>query len=150
MHDPTVELSLTYPPYFPQSLGFLIPRKGMSCMGRRLAQFPKQLQSHGRDGDVSRQMSCGARAERLGHHGESLNPPPLPPAVVQSHCTQSEVKTKRSLRFGGVCTAVGGEGLDVVPPVGALLCPRLVALTCTRPITLYTLPQSASQAARSL
>ena len=73
-----------YPPYFPQSLRFLIPRKGMSCMGRRLVQSPKQLQSHGRDGDVSRQMSYGALLSAWGITGRTSTLPQPPPAVVQS------------------------------------------------------------------
>ena len=86
-------------------------------MGRRLVQSPKQLQSHGRDGDVSRQMSYGARAEHLGHHRESLNPPSTAPCRSAIPHTQSEAKTKWSPRSGGAYTAVGGEGLDVIPPV---------------------------------
>ena len=113
-------------------------------MGRRLVQSPKQLQSHGRDGDVSRQMSYGARAECLGHHRESLNPPSTSPCRSAIPHTQSEAKTKWSPRSGGAYTAVGGEGLDVIPPVREPCCAPLVAVTCTHPVTFYTPLQSAS------
>lgn len=99
-------------------------------MGRRLVQSPKQLQSHGCDGDVSRQMSYGARAERPGHHGESLNPPPTAPChgAIPLHAIRGEDQMEpeawwglHSRRWGGSGCHSSSESLAVPPPCSSNL-----------------------------